>query len=64
MIRDKNFSNGMKIAIDTSPLTSGHYLQNIVRGSGYYIKNLKDSLEKYHAENEYIYINKKDKGCP
>ena len=40
----------MKIAIDISPLSTGHS----VRGVGFYLKHLKDSLEKYHPEHTYI----------
>lgn len=48
----------MNIAIDVSPLKSGHYLQHRVRGTGFYIKNLQASLEKYYSENKYIYFNR------
>jgi glycosyltransferase involved in cell wall biosynthesis len=54
----------MKIAIDISPLNSGHYLQHRVRGTGFYLKNLKASLEKYYPENKYIYFNRGDKLDP
>jgi glycosyltransferase involved in cell wall biosynthesis len=51
----------MNIAIDMSPLRSGHYLQHRVRGTGFYLQNLKISLEKYYPENKYIYFNRGDK---
>lgn len=50
----------MNIVIDISPLKSGHYLQHRVRGTGFYLKNLQLSLEKYYPENKYIYFNKGD----
>ncbi len=42
----------MKIAIDISPLETGHS----VRGVGFYLKNLIESLKKYFPENEYIFF--------
>lgn len=42
----------MKIAIDISPLSSGHK----VRGTGFYIANLKRSLLKYHSDIEYNFF--------
>ena len=51
----------MNIAIDISPLHSGNFLQHRVRGTGFYIENLKTSLEKYFPENNYIYFIKGDK---
>lgn len=50
----------MNIAIDISPLKSGHYLQHRVRGTGFYLQNLQASLEKYYPENKYIYFNRGD----
>ena len=50
----------MNIAIDISPLKSGHYLQHRIRGTGFYLQNLKTSLEKYYPENKYIYFNRGD----
>ncbi len=40
----------MRIALDISPLSSGHK----VRGVGFYLKHLKDALEKYYPQNTYI----------
>lgn len=51
----------MKIAIDMSPLKSGHYLQHRVRGTGFYLKNLQTSLRKYYPDNKYIFFNREDK---
>jgi len=50
----------MKIGIDISPLKSGHYLHHRVRGTGFYLTNLKDSLEKYFPENDYFYFKRGD----
>lgn len=40
----------MKIAIDVSPLQN----DNKVRGVGFYLEHLKNSLAKYFPENEYV----------
>lgn len=42
----------MKIAIDVSPLQSGHK----VRGVGFYLSHLKKALERYFPNNSYIYF--------
>lgn len=42
----------MKIAIDISPLQSGHK----VRGVGFYLEYLKRALLKYFSNNEYIFF--------
>ena len=42
----------MKIAIDVSPLQTGHK----VRGVGFYLIHLKDALVKYFPENEYLFF--------
>lgn len=42
----------MKIAIDISPLSSGHK----IRGVGFYLEHLKNSLVKYDKENEYLFF--------
>ncbi len=47
----------MKIAIDISPLSSGHK----VRGVGFYLENLKKSLIKYNPENEYTFFVRGEK---
>lgn len=47
----------MKIAIDVSPLQSGHK----VRGVGFYLAHLKDALVKYFPEHDYLFFeNKKE----
>jgi glycosyltransferase involved in cell wall biosynthesis len=42
----------MKIAIDVSPLQSGHK----VRGVGFYLENLKTALLQYHGENDFTFF--------
>lgn len=42
----------MRIAIDVSPLQSGHK----IRGVGFYLQHLKDALVKYFPEHEYIFF--------
>lgn len=44
----------MKIAIDVSPLQTGHK----VRGVGFYLEHLKNSLVKYFPENEYVFFER------
>ena len=50
----------MNIAIDISPLKSGHYLQHRVRGTGFYLKNLQKSLLKFYPDNKYTFFNRGD----
>lgn len=47
----------MKIAIDVSPLESGH----AIRGVGFYLANLQKSLQQYFPENEYIFFREGEK---
>ncbi|MGA2911271.1 MAG: glycosyltransferase family 1 protein [Candidatus Levyibacteriota bacterium] len=47
----------MKIAIDVSPLETGHK----VRGVGFYLVNLKDALLKYFPENNYVFFQRGEK---
>ncbi len=47
----------MKIAIDVSPLQTGHK----VRGVGFYLEHLKSALLKYYPENEYIFFERGEK---
>lgn len=42
----------MKIAIDVSPLQTGHK----IRGVGFYLEYLKQSLVKYHPQHEYQFF--------
>lgn len=46
----------MKVAIDISPLKSGHK----ARGVGFYLTNLKKALVTYFPEHEYIFFEKKE----
>lgn len=51
----------MKIAIDVSPLETGNFLQHRVRGTGTYIRSLKQSLLQFFPENSYTFFSKKNK---
>ncbi len=42
----------MKIAIDVSPLSSGHKF----RGVGFYLTNLKEALMTYFPQNNYLFF--------
>ncbi|MBA3723316.1 MAG: glycosyltransferase family 4 protein [Candidatus Levybacteria bacterium] len=44
----------MKIAIDVSPLQTGHK----VRGIGFYVHHLQKALVTYFSENEYLFFTK------
>lgn len=44
----------MKIAIDVSPLQTGHK----VRGVGFYLEHLRKALLDYHPENEYTFFTR------
>jgi glycosyltransferase involved in cell wall biosynthesis len=48
----------MNIAIDISPLTTGHFLQHRVRGTGFYLTNLQQSLLKYCPKDEFVFIKR------
>lgn len=43
-------NESLKIGIDISPLSSGHR----VRGVGFYLRHLKDALEKYYPQHTYV----------
>ena len=47
----------MKIAIDISPLKTGHK----VRGVGFYLEHLKNALLKYFPQNEYVFFESGEK---
>lgn len=51
----------MRIAIDISPLEGKHSLQHRIRGTGFYLLNLKKSLLKYCPGNEYIFFVRGEK---
>lgn len=44
----------MKIAIDVSPLQSGHK----IRGVGFYVSYLKKALLEFYPEHEYVFFEK------
>lgn len=46
----------MKIAIDVSPLAKIQNFAHKVRGTGFYIENLKRSLLSYFPENKYTFF--------
>lgn len=46
----------MKIAIDISPLSTGHK----VRGIGFYLRYLQDALLKYFPDNDYQFFKQGD----
>ncbi len=48
----------MKIAIDTSPINKESTSFHKVRGAGFYIHNLIQSLQKYDKKNSYTFFNK------
>jgi glycosyltransferase involved in cell wall biosynthesis len=48
----------MKIGIDISPLENGHK----VRGTGFYLHYLKESLVTYFPDNEYVFFTGKEPG--
>ncbi len=48
----------MKVAIDISPLKTGHFLQHRVRGTGVYLENLRSALERYHPEHSYQFFSR------
>jgi len=47
----------MKIAIDISPLETGHK----EGGVGFYLANLKDALLKYFPDNDYVFFQRGEK---
>ncbi len=47
----------MKIAIDVSPLNDNRILSHRVRGTGFYLQNLKNALLEFFPENEYIFFS-------
>lgn len=51
----------MHIALDISPLTSGHSLQHRVRGTGFYTQYLKNSLQMYFPNDSYTFFSQNEK---
>lgn len=50
----------MKIAIDISPLIDQSSISHRVRGTGFYISNLKRSLLEYFPDNQYTFFSRKE----
>lgn len=50
----------MKIAIDVSPIEGKGSLQHRVRGVGFYVRNLKEALLRYHPENQYTFFTREE----
>ncbi|MDO8621169.1 MAG: glycosyltransferase family 1 protein [Candidatus Levybacteria bacterium] len=48
----------MDIAIDVSPLIDARNLAHRVRGTGFYIENLKKSLLQYYPRNKYTFFTR------
>lgn len=48
----------MNIALDISPLKVGHFLQHRVRGTGFYLENLKQSLQRYYPSDNYVFFTR------
>ncbi len=51
----------MKIAIDISPIEGKGSLHHRVRGTGFYLRNLKESLLEYEKSNMYIFFTRGEK---
>lgn len=50
----------MNIGIDITPLLDNRLLSHRVRGTGFYLQNLKKSLLKFYPKNVYTFFNKGD----
>lgn len=50
----------MNVAIDISPLEGSHSLQHRVRGTGFYLQNLKKSLLLNFPQHSYTFFRKKE----
>lgn len=48
----------MKIAIDISPINDQSKISHRVRGVGFYLTHLKESLLKYFPDNDYVFFNR------
>lgn len=51
----------MKIAIDISPIKGRASIQHRFRGTGFYTKNLIDTLQRYDKKNIYTFFERGDK---
>lgn len=47
----------MRVAIDVSPLQTGHK----IRGVGFYLEHLKTALTKYFPKNDYVFFERGEK---
>ncbi len=48
----------MKVAIDVSPISSGHYLAHKVRGTGFYLKNLQENLISLYGKEDFYFFSR------
>lgn len=51
----------MNIAIDTTPLNDTRLLSHRIRGTGFYIQNLKKSLMEFYPDHNYQFFMRGDK---
>lgn len=51
----------MDIALDVTPLKNSKSIVHRVRGTGFYIENLKGSLLRYFPNNKYIFFTRGEK---
>ena len=51
----------MKIVLDVSHISDNNFLQHQVRGAGFYVNTLIESLRKYFPQNEYLLIERGQK---
>lgn len=51
----------MNIAIDISPLNDNRILSHRVRGTGFYLQNLKKALLEFYPEHKYQFFNRGNK---
>lgn len=50
----------MKIAVDQTPLIDQSSIAHRIRGTGFYIKNLKESLLKLFPNNNYTFFSRRE----
>lgn len=51
----------MNIAIDVSPIKNESLLKHRVRGTGFYIENLKRAIQQYYPDNQYTFFVRGEK---
>ncbi len=51
----------MNIALDITPIKNSKSVAHRVRGTGFYIENLKSSLLRYFPDNQYIFFTRGEK---